>query len=209
MFFPLVGFCLGLILVLLDWALDPYLASEILSVVIVALLVLMTGAQQLEGLGRIFEKLCRRNLQDVVMSERYNRIGIISLLAVLVVIALKFRSIEVMGEVRSQGLLLAPLLARWAMVVLAYGSKSADEETGRIMPAHVRGGHLFLATIFSLSLVILFARRSGLWVALWVSLFALISRFYLHRRIGGVSGDSFGAMAEISETFALVLFASL
>ena len=43
-FFPLVGFFLGLILVLFNRILEPYLESEILGVVLVALLMLVTRA---------------------------------------------------------------------------------------------------------------------------------------------------------------------
>jgi adenosylcobinamide-GDP ribazoletransferase len=130
-------------------------------------------------------------------------------LAVLVVIALKFRATEVMGDTRSEGLLLAPVLGRWAMVILSYGSEFADEEIEQFGMRHVRGSHLVLATVMALVLVIVFAGRIGLWIALWVSLFALLSRSYLHRRAGGLTGDHFGAVEEISETLTFVLFASL
>ncbi|MGH7770951.1 MAG: adenosylcobinamide-GDP ribazoletransferase [Candidatus Binatia bacterium] len=208
LFFPLVGLCLGLILVLLDWLLEPYLASEILSVVLVAALIIMTRAIHLHGLGETFEQLAKgRELIPKAMGDNYLRL--IGLLAVLVVIAFKFRTIEVIGEMRSQGLLLAPVLARWAMVVLAYGSESPHERIGGTMVEHVRGWHLLVATVLTLALVVLFAGRSGLWIALWVSFFTLLSRKYLHHRLSGVTWDAFGAVGEMSEALALVLFASL
>lgn len=199
-FFPLVGFSLGLILVCVNWLLDPYLASEIVSVVLVAVLIFMNRAQHLEGLRSSFDGLRTR-------SDRTT--GIFGLLAVLIVVALKFRAIEVMGEPRSQGLLLAPVLGRWAMVVLAYGSESGDDSLGQILVEHVRAIHLLFATATTIAAVAFFAGRIGLWIGLWTSLFALVSRSLLHRRPGGLSGEHFGAVEEISETLALVLFASL
>lgn len=209
-FFPLVGFSLGLILAFLNRILEPYLESEILGVVLVTLLILMTRALPLAGLGDTFDRLgAKTGGQGGFKGIEESGIGIFGLLAILVVVALKFRSIEVMGEARNLGLLLAPLLGRWAMVVLAYGSESVREEMGRIMVGHVRGWHLFLATLLTLILVIIFASRLGLWIALWISLFTLLSRNYLHRRLGGVTGGALGAIGEMSEAFALVLFASL
>jgi adenosylcobinamide-GDP ribazoletransferase len=199
-FFPLVGFSMGLVLVLLNWLLDPYLASEIVSVLLVAALMLMTRAQHLTGLKNSF---------DGLGVERDRGIGINGLLAVLVTVALKFRAVEVMGDARSEGLLLAPVLGRWAMVIFAYGSDLANGGTEQIGAQHIRGSHLLLATVTALLLVIAFASRIGLWIALWISLLTLLSRSYLHRRTGGVTVDHFGAVGEISETLTLVFLASL
>jgi adenosylcobinamide-GDP ribazoletransferase len=209
-FFPLVGFCLGLILVLINWLLDPYLASEIVSVLIIAVLILMTRALHLKGLGGTLDGLGVEKHAGFRAMREDQGIRIFGLLAVLVVIALKFRATEVMGDTRSEGLLLAPVLGRWAIVILAYGSEFVDEGgIEQIGMRHVRGFHLVLATVMALAFVIVFAGRIGLWIALWVSLLTLLSRSYLHHRAGGLTGDHFGAVEEISETLTFVLFASL
>jgi len=66
-----------------------------------------------------------------------------------------------------------------------------------------------VGTLFTLILVVIFADRLGLWIALWISLFALLARSYLRRRLGGIGWDNLGAVEEISETITLVLFATL
>lgn len=205
-FFPLVGFLLGLILVLLNWLLEPYLESEILGVVLVAFLILLTRAGHLEGLGKSFERVTSGASEEKTIGDR---VGIFGLLAILMVVMLKFRAIEVMGEMRSQGLLLAPTLSRWSMVILAYSSRPIQEGMGRSIVNQVSGRHLAWATIFALFLALLFASRLGLWIALWVSLLTLVSGLFLRRRSGGISGDDGGAIGEICEAFVLVLFASL
>lgn len=209
-FFPLVGFFLGLILVLCNRFLEPYLASEILSLIIVTLLILMTRALHLDGLGDTFDGLgAKGDRENALKAMRDSHIGVFGLLAVLIVVVLKFRAIELMEETREQGLLLAPVFGRWAMVVLAYRAVSAREGLGRIMVEHVRGHHLLLATAVTLVLVIAFSGRVGLLITIGILLFTLSSRFYLHRRLGGVTGDTFGAVGELTETFSLVVFASL
>ena len=207
-FFPLVGFCLGLILALLNRILEPYLESEILGVVLVVVLILATRAQQLEGLGGTFDAIGSGAYREG-NGRSGDHPGIFGILAVVVVVMLKFRAIEVMGEVRGQGLLLAPVFGRWAMVILAYGSKSKQAEVGRSIAEQVGGRHLLWATILTLILVVLLSGRPGLWIALWVSLLTLVAGLYLHRRFGGLNGDNLGAVGEIGETFAMVLFASL
>jgi adenosylcobinamide-GDP ribazoletransferase len=209
-FFPLVGFFLGLILVFFNQLLEPFLASEILSVVIVTLLILMTRALHLDGLGDTFDGLgAKGGRENALKAMRDSHIGVFGLLAVLIVVVLKFRAIEVMEETRAQGLLLAPVFGRWAMVVLAYPAVSAREGLGRIMVEYVRGHHLFSATAVTLVLVFAFSGIVGLLIAIGILLFTLFSRFYLYRRLGGVTGDTFGAVGELTETLSLVVFASV
>lgn len=210
LFFPLVGFFLGLILVLCNQLIEPYLASEILSVVLVSLLILMTRALHLDGLGDTFDGLgAKGGRENALKAMRDSHIGVFGLLAVLIVVALKVCAIEVMEETRAQGLLLAPVFGRWAMVVLAYRSVSAREGLGQIMVENVRGRHLLLATAVTLVPVFAFSGIVGLWIVIGILLFTFFSRFYLHRRLGGVTGDTFGAVGELTETFALVAFASV
>ncbi len=208
--FPMVGLCLGLVLVLVNRLLDPYLSPGIHSALLVTLLILMTRALHMDGLGDTFDGLGAKGDRETALNAMGDsRTGIFGLLAVVVVIVFKLRAIEVLGDGRDQALLLAPVLGRWAMVILAFGSESAREGMGRIMVDHVKGRHVLLATALTLLLIIPLAGRAGLLIALSISLFTLISSRILHRRLGGVTGDTFGAVGEISETTAFVIFASV
>jgi adenosylcobinamide-GDP ribazoletransferase len=206
--FPLVGFCLGLVLVLFARLLYPYLESTLFSITLVTLLILLTRALHLDGLGDTFDGLgAKGGPKEALQAMDDSRIGIFGLAAVVVVLAFKFQAIAVIKE--WQGLLLAPVLGRWAMVVLAYGSEAAHAGLGQMMVENVRAWHLSMATLFTLVLIAIFSPRIGLWIALSVSLLTLLCRNYLHRRLGGVTGDTFGAVGELSETLALVIFASV
>ena len=208
--FPVVGLCLGLVLVLVNRLLDQYLSPGIHSTLLVTLLILMTRALHMDGLGDTFDGLGAKGDRETALKAMQDSCtGIFGLVAVVVVIVFKIRAIEVLGDGRDQALLLAPVMGRWAMVVLAFGSESAREGMGRIMVEHVRGPHVLLATAFTLLLIIPLAGRTGLLIALSISLFTLISSRVLHRRLGGVTGDSFGAVGEISETTAFVILASV
>jgi adenosylcobinamide-GDP ribazoletransferase len=206
--FPLVGFCLGLVLVFFSRLLHPYLDSTFLGITLVALMILLTRAFHLDGVGDTFDGLgAGGGPQEALRAMDDSRVGVFGLVAVVVVLAFKFHALAVLGDWR--GLLLAPVLGRWAMVVLAYDSKAAHAGLGQIMVENVRGWHLFWATLLTLVLIVIFAPRVGLWSALWVSLLTLLSKNYLRRRLGGVTGDTFGAVGELSETLALVIFASV
>jgi len=178
--------------------------------VVVGALILLTRARHLSGLGAAFDQLARGSLSEKTRKLTENsHIGIFGLLSILVVLALKFRSVEVLGEAVNQGLLLASGLGRWAMVLLAYGSTSSQEGMDELVVEYVQGLHLFLATVLTLAVAFAFAGRAALWIALWLSLFTLAARGYLYSRFGGLTAGSLGAVTEISETLALVLFATI
>jgi adenosylcobinamide-GDP ribazoletransferase len=204
----LVGFGLGLLLLICDRLLYLHMESTLISILLAALLILLTRGLHLDGLGDTFDGMgTNGGTQEALTAMRDSRIGIFGLLAVVIVLAFKIHAMAVMEGY--PGLLLAPVLGRWAMVVLAYGSRSAREGLGEIMVQNVRGVHLLWATLLALGLVTIFSGQLGLWIAFWVSLSTLVSRSYFHRRLGGVTGDTFGAVGEMTETLSLVIFASV
>jgi len=206
LYFPLIGLLLGLIVAFLNRILEPYLTSEILAVVHMTALILMTGALHLEGTQKSFDTLpAGANLGGATG----NATGIYGLLALLLVVLLKIRSVEVIGEDRSLSLLLSPVFARWSLVIFLYGSASVAQASIRPIADNVRGWHLFLTTAATLAFAVYLVGRIGLWVGFCLSLFALLSRSYLSRRRGGLTYDNFGAVIELSETLSFVLLASL
>ena len=204
-YFPLVGVFLGLVLVLLNRLLDPRLESEILGALLIAVLALLTGAKHFEGLQKTCDALSAR----VKLGEGKGSSSAWGILAIVFVVLLKVRAIEVTGEARSLGLLATPMLARWSLLVFLYGSSSFAEGAARVIAAHVRAWHLALTTIVTLALAALLVAQTALWIGLCLSLFALLSRSYLRRRTGSIRSDNCGAVIELSEALSFVLFASL
>jgi adenosylcobinamide-GDP ribazoletransferase len=207
-FFPLVGVLLGAILSLVNWLLAPYVPAEFLSALLVTLLVLLTRGLHLDGLADTFDGLgAGGDREHVLMIMDDSRTGVFGVLAIVLIIAFKLRAIAFLNDGRWQALLSAPVLGRWAMVVLGYKSQPAREGLGKIIVQHMRGRDLLIATIVCLTLVLLFLGRPGVGIVMVIFIFSLGCKGYLHHRIGGVTGDTFGAVGELSETSALVLLA--
>jgi adenosylcobinamide-GDP ribazoletransferase len=199
-FFPLVGLLLGLVLALVNGALEPYLESEILGVALMSIWIVMTGAMHLEGVQKTFDEL-------PIAHEGGKPVRVYGFLALLVIVLFKIRAAEVAGEARTLSLLLTPVFARWSLVIFLYGSTAADE-SARAIVKNVRPWHLLVTTPATLILAVFLVGRTGLWIGLYLSLFALLTRTYLHRH-GGVHNDNFGALIELSEALSLIVFASL
>lgn len=203
--FPLVGLALGLLLVIVNRAMEPFLPSEILAVALLAFLLLATRGRHLAGTQEVFDSVWNpKPFAGTVQRQHFA-----GLAAVLLIVLFKIQSIVVIGESRALSLLLTPLLARWSLVLFLFGSTTAAESKSQLIAETVRPWHLIAATIISLAIALSIAGKQALWVGLCLSVFALLARNYLNRREGGISPASCGALIELSEALSFALFASL
>ena len=207
-FFPVIGLILGLILVLVNFLLEPFASDGLSSVILVSLLAFMTRALHLDGVGDTFDGLGAggdRARAIEVMDDSH--IGVFGLIAIVLVLFLKIHALESLESDRWRTLLLASILGRWAIVLLAYRSKAAKDGLGSRLVDHLQTNHFLIATLLTLLLVAAIWRANGIAMMAWVAIFTTASKHYLHRRLGGVTGDTFGAVEELSETSVMVLLA--
>ena len=207
-FFPLIGFVLGAILALVNALLQPFAGSGLLSVALVTILALLTRGFHLDGLADTFDGLGAGGNRERVLSVMDDsRTGVFGLLAIVLVIFFKVYAIESMGNDRWRSLLIAPALGRWAMVLLAHRSQAAKEGLGSTLIGHMETKHFLSATAITLILSAAVGQTAGITMMVWVALLTTGSKYYFHRRLGGVTGDTCGAIGELSETSVLVLLA--
>ena len=207
-FFPVVGLMLGLILVLVNFLLLPFASAGLLSVILVALLAFMTRGLHLDGVGDTFDGLGAGGDRDrvlTIMDDSHT--GVFGVIAIVLVLFFKIHALESLDVDRWRALLVAPILGRWAMVLLAYRSKAAKAGLGSNLIDHLQTKHFVLATLLTLLLVAAIFRGNGIFMMAWVAVFTMASKNYFHRRLGGVTGDTFGAVGELSETSVMVLLA--
>jgi adenosylcobinamide-GDP ribazoletransferase len=133
--------------------------------------------------------------------------GAFGLIAIVLVLLLKIHALQSIEPDRWRVLLAAPLLARWAMVLLGHRSHAAKPGLGSTLIEQMSTKHLFFATSITLFSVAALLQAAGIVMMVWVALFTMASRVYFQRRLGGVTGDTFGAIGELSETSVLFFLA--
>jgi cobalamin synthase len=183
---------------------SPYLPTEILAMVLLSILILATAANHLAGAYETVANLAKGN----PFTNSFDRRQVYGLLAVLLIILFKIHSLEVTGESRAFSLLLTPLLARWSLLLFLFGSGPFDDNGVPPIANSIRAWHLVAASVTSLGLALFTAGAQALWVALSLSLFALLARGYLMRRAEGISLANCGALIEFGEALSFTLFAS-
>ena len=201
-YFPAIGLLLGLILALTNFLLAPYVAPEILSMIVISALAIMTGANHLAELKNVF-------CNSETMAEKSDRAATLGLIAIVLLLLFKDTAIDSIDEKLPFTLLLAPALARWATLIFVYGYQHGCDELLGLVADRLKFWHLVVATVGTLSVLAYGFGRRGLWAALVLSLFVLSARTLLYRFRGRLKFHDLGAMIEVGETLSLILLASL
>ena len=209
--FPLIGLLIGTALALEDRALAFLFNHAIRSALIVLSMAVITGAVHLDGLADTADAFgAGRDRIRALEILRDSRIGAFGALALFFALTLKVISLAgVSGRRRLAMLILAPILARWAMVAVSFKIdylRSAG--AGSSMLGSDRGRNFVIASIIAiLAMIPLFSRHvikayGGAIIA------TFMLRWFYRRWLGGITGDLIGACGEIIEVLAIMLLAS-
>ncbi len=209
-YFPIVGLVIGLILVFGDHVFSRLWPATVVSILDVLLLAILSGALHLDGLGDTADGLfSHRSREQALDIMRDSRIGVMGLVAIVFILAIKWVSLHSLVKHRELYLLIIPAYSRGAMMFgikfLRYGRPEGGMGTDFFSrkPPMVVLSSIFLPIFFSYWLG---------WTALWFNgLFVVITALillYFKRRMDCITGDMLGAMAEVEETF-LFLAASV
>jgi cobalamin 5'-phosphate synthase/cobalamin synthase len=209
--FPAVGAALGTAGGLVGWGLGhvsgmpPLLAA----LLIVALGVWVTGAIHLDGLADMADGFGGgRSREDVLRIMRDPRVGAFGAIALILLIAVKATAIATLIERGAliRFLIAAPTLSRWTIGVLGACLPYArrDGGLGEVVTQQRDPVGLGIATACALVVSALTARRGAVYLWIVTGLVSAATGRLALRRIGGVTGDVFGANVEITETAVLV-----
>ena len=210
LFYPLVGLAIGGVLWAFDAALRLVLSQELTSVLLVAGLAVLSGGRHLDGFGNTADGLIGvRDREDALAAMHDRRVGTFGTAAIVFLLVLKIRCFDLLADdARLFAILVAPTLGRWAMVVLAHGAREAAPGDEAQKFARALGSREFgMASVIAFAVTLSVAEAGGLVILIAAASAAVGLRLYLHRRLGGITEQSLGAVSETVETLALMLFA--
>lgn len=199
---PAVGLGLGGILALGDLGLHALGApSLVASAVLVVGLLLMTGGLHADGLvdtcDAVFVHATPERRLEIMRDPRVGAFGLIGLISVVV---LKISAVDALpGLTRTQLLVVAPTLGRWAIVLLAtvfpYG-----RATGLGAPLKAAASVQVVLSAGVLPLVVcVVAGPVGMLAGVVGALGAYALGRWLTSLLPGLTGDCYGATCELTE----------
>jgi len=205
--FPLVGLILGAILMGLDQLFDLFLPLLVNSALLLVILVILTGALHLDGLMDTCDGFAvRSSAADRLRVMADSHVGGFGAAGAGCLLILKLTCIiSLPEELRAAGLLLTPALARWsvAWAILAFPSA----RKGGLGDLFRQGtGWTMMPTVTLIALIIAAAFLTWIGPALVAGLWlvTLIIARGLSARLGGLTGDTYGAIIELSEVAILM-----
>ena len=209
LYFPLVGLLIGIILVGANFLLSKHLNHSVVNLSIVILLIILTGALHLDGFADTLDGFyAGKDRQEILKIMEDSHIGTVGAIGLVILILSKFVLLEGIPEaIKCKALLLVPLSSRWAMVVSGSFSKAAKSEgLGKFFCKPVSLREWLGATVFTLLAAFLILKTQLIPFFLSLFLFTLILTRYIVKKIGGMTGDTFGALNELTEVFSLLIF---
>jgi adenosylcobinamide-GDP ribazoletransferase len=208
-YFPLVGVVIGLLLVLLNWLLGLVLPPSLTRVLLVVSLAAITGGLHLDGLADTFDGLAAHgsaeDRRQVMRDSHSGAFGVISVSCLLLVKYVALNSIPATWLLPA--LVLIPAVSRWAMVYAIFAFPYARPSgLGKMFKQGVNRTRFVIATVITLAAAVALARLAGLFVMAGGWLVAAATAAYFKGRFDGLTGDTYGALNEITEVAALILF---
>jgi len=206
-FFPLVGLALGTMLGGLGFALDLVLPHGPIAVVLLAVDAVLTGGLHLDGLMDTADGVFGgRTMERRLEIMRDSRVGSFGAIAGALALLGQYSCLAMLGgTARLVALAVALAVSRWSTAV-AIALFPAARPTGLGAAFHEAGGTWPL--VIATAIVVTIALASpALVVASSVAtllVVALGGRF-LTARLGGLTGDTYGGLAVVSETLVLYL----
>lgn len=214
-YLPSVGLVIGLLLLCLALALEVLDANELISAFILAFAwLLLTGGIHLDGLMDTADGIfCHQNKERMLEVMRDSRVGNFGAVSGLAIILAKLIALASMPQsLVLLSLFLVPGWSRYAELccIVEYpyarpegmgkafkdSSSKKDLWTGSIAPLAATIAAAFFCNPGILVLIPLAVLSSGF----------IISR-QLNKKLGGQTGDTYGACVEFSEAAALIFLA--
>jgi adenosylcobinamide-GDP ribazoletransferase len=202
-FFPLVGFIVGSGAVLLQGLLMSHLSRPLIAVIVLTYLVLITGCFHEDGLADTADGFGGGWTKDqILLIMKDSRIGSYGATALALSLLARYLLLASLPmEHFAAYVISAHVLCRWSSLPLSYFLPPANEQNGQgaRIAKLTSFSSLIFGSVFSFVIVVFALRWSAVAPLLVAALAVALSGWLYSRKIGGVTGDCFGASNQLTE----------
>lgn len=205
--FPLIGLLLGGILGGLWFLLRGFLAVPVLAALLLCLSVFLTGGLHLDGFMDTIDGVYGgRNREQRLAFMKDSHVGAFGVIAGVLVLILKYSLFTQLSFNLLPYLIIAPVLGRqalvWAQVMFPYARKQG---IGSLFSIYGNYKMLMITTGVSLFLLVALLELTGVDIFIVGGLFFYLIATWLSRLLGGLTGDTYGALCELMEIVVLLI----
>jgi len=206
-YFPFVGLLLGLVLAGIGYLLCALNFQRFpIEIILIVSLIILTGGIHLDGLADTFDAFSSRKTEEEMLKiMRDSHIGVMGVLSLACIILLKIAFLySISAPLKTVSLLLMCTLSRWSLVLAMFLFPYARNE-GKAK-AFIQGMNLkifILSTIIALVCAFMIWQLKGLFIITIAAASAYITGKFINNKIGGITGDTLGAINELTEVIIL------
>ena len=215
-YFPLVGFVIGIITYIFGWLsltiFDPFISA----IVITLIEVLTTGGLHIDGLGDTFDAIySNRDKERILEIMKDSRLGTNSLLAIMFLILLKIGFIySIINNNLLWTVIFMPVVARLGVIVMMYKTVTPRENgMGNLFIGKASTSMFTIAILYTIILMIGISKliflastfEAMMLISTIIILFIFNNLFkkHIYKKIDGVTGDILGCTIELGELIYL------
>jgi adenosylcobinamide-GDP ribazoletransferase len=168
---------------------------------------MITGGLHLDGLADTIDALAsRKDKAEMLKIMRDSHIGTMGVLSLIIIIILKIAILSSLNPaIKNLSLILMCLLSRYSLVLTMFSFPYAREE-GKAK-IFIRGMNLKIFTLSSIAAFIfafIIWRLKGILMLLIITGCTYLIGKIINRKIGGITGDTLGAINELTEVIVLL-----
>jgi adenosylcobinamide-GDP ribazoletransferase len=203
--YPAVGAALGAVAGLVERGLSPWLPPFIVAALLTSLLAGLTGAMHLDGLADTADALGGRSREDSLRIMRDHVVGAFGASALVLALVLKVAVVAALIETDEvvAGLVAACACSRAVAAPLAAALPYARESRQVGVPEQIGLWRAVVGLLVAASIAVAAAGAAGAVVLLAACAVAAAAGVLYRRWLGGVTGDTLGAVVELGELAAL------
>ena len=208
LYFPLVGLLIGSLLALSSFLFSS-LPQFLKAVLIILTSIIITGGIHLDGFADTCDGFYgKKKREEILEIMRESSIGVMGGIGLIFNLLLKIGFITALSQaILWKALILMTLFSRWVQVLVCNISSYARKEgKAKYFIEYASKRSLYLGGGFCLALFLFLIQLKGVILFFLSLLPVFLFSSYVKRRIGGMTGDTIGAVSELSEITVLFLY---
>ncbi len=209
-YFPLIGILIGSLSALIYIISSKFFPPTVTSVFIIISLIWVTRGLHIDGFIDTIDGLFGGSTkEDRLRIMKDTNVGSFGIAAIVCLILLKFTLIlEIIRYANLTTscliLILMPAISRWNMICAMYFFPYARKVGTGAFTKFSGARETAAATIITIISSLLLFRVEGLIILFIAFIFMLLISKYISLKIGGMTGDTYGALNEITEVLVLI-----
>jgi len=201
LYFPLIGLLIGLLLALSSF-LFSFLPQFLKATLILLTSVIITGGIHLDGFADTCDGFYgKKEREEILKIMQDSCIGVMGVIGLISNFLLKIGFIMALPQaILWKALILMAVFSRWIQVLVCNISSYARKEgKAKYFIEYASKKSLYLGGGFCLALFLFLIQLKGIILFFFSLPPVFLFSSYVKRKIGGMTGDTIGAVSELSE----------